>query len=27
MYAEDYGPLAFILKARAGILRDFGMCQ
>ncbi|MCC7119185.1 MAG: O-acetylhomoserine aminocarboxypropyltransferase/cysteine synthase [Anaerolineales bacterium] len=26
-YAEDFGPLAFISKARAGILRDFGMCQ
>ncbi len=27
VYAEDFGPLAFISKARAGILRDFGMCQ
>ena len=27
IYAEDFGPLAFISKARAGILRDFGMCQ
>ncbi len=27
VYAEDFGPLAFISKARAGILRDFGACQ
>src|SRR5512146_1260917 len=27
VYAEDYGPLAFISKARAGILRDLGTCQ
>jgi O-acetylhomoserine (thiol)-lyase len=27
IYAEDYGPLAFISKARAGILRDLGTCQ
>ena len=27
VYADDFGPLAFISKARAGILRDFGMCQ
>ncbi len=27
IYADDFGPLAFISKARAGILRDFGMCQ
>lgn len=27
VYAEDFGPAAFISKARAGILRDFGMCQ
>ena len=27
VYAEDFGPLAFISKARAGILRDFGTCQ
>jgi O-acetylhomoserine (thiol)-lyase len=27
MYAEDFGPLAFISKARAGILRDLGTCQ
>ncbi len=27
IYAEDFGPLAFISKARAGILRDFGACQ
>lgn len=26
-FADDYGPLAFISKARAGILRDFGTCQ
>ena len=26
-YAEDFGPLAFISKARAGILRDIGTCQ
>ncbi len=27
IYAEDFGPAAFISKARAGILRDFGACQ
>ncbi|HLO28762.1 MAG TPA: O-acetylhomoserine aminocarboxypropyltransferase/cysteine synthase family protein, partial [Anaerolineales bacterium] len=27
IYAEDFGPLAFISKARAGILRDLGTCQ
>jgi O-acetylhomoserine (thiol)-lyase len=27
VFAEDFGPLAFISKARAGILRDFGACQ
>jgi len=27
IYADDFGPLAFISKARAGILRDFGACQ
>ena len=27
VYAEDFGPAAFISKARAGILRDFGTCQ
>ena len=27
IYAEDFGPLAFISKARAGILRDLGSCQ
>lgn len=27
VYAEDFGPLAFISKARAGILRDIGACQ
>lgn len=27
IYAEDFGPSAFISKARAGILRDFGTCQ
>ena len=26
-YANDFGPLAFISKARAGILRDIGACQ
>jgi O-acetylhomoserine (thiol)-lyase len=26
-YADDFGPLAFISKARAGILRDMGTCQ
>ncbi len=26
-YADDFGPLAFISKARAGILRDFGTVQ
>ncbi len=26
-YAQDFGPLAFISKARAGILRDIGACQ
>lgn len=27
VYAEDFGPLAFISKARAAILRDLGPCQ
>jgi len=27
VYAEDFGSLAFISKARAGILRDLGPCQ
>lgn len=27
VYSEDFGPLAFISKARAGILRDLGSCQ
>jgi O-acetylhomoserine (thiol)-lyase len=27
IYSEDFGPLAFISKARAGILRDLGTCQ
>lgn len=27
VYAEDFGPAAFISKARAGILRDFGATQ
>jgi O-acetylhomoserine (thiol)-lyase len=27
VYAEDFGPLAFISKARAGIMRDLGTCQ
>jgi O-acetylhomoserine (thiol)-lyase len=27
IYAEDFGPLAFISKARSGILRDIGTCQ
>ena len=27
VYATDFGPLAFISKARAGILRDIGTCQ
>jgi O-acetylhomoserine (thiol)-lyase len=27
VYAEDFGPLAFISKARASIMRDFGSCQ
>jgi O-acetylhomoserine (thiol)-lyase len=27
VYADDFGHLAFISKARAGILRDFGACQ
>lgn len=27
VFAEDFGPLAFISKARAGILRDLGACQ
>jgi O-acetylhomoserine (thiol)-lyase len=26
IYAEDFGPLAFISKVRAGILRDLGAC-
>src|SRR5512141_1419000 len=27
VYADDFGPAAFISKARAGVLRDFGACQ
>jgi O-acetylhomoserine (thiol)-lyase len=27
VYSEDFGALAFISKARAGILRDLGSCQ
>jgi len=27
IYAEDFGPLAFISKARASVMRDFGTCQ
>jgi O-acetylhomoserine (thiol)-lyase len=27
VYAEDFGPTAFISKARSGMLRDFGACQ
>jgi O-acetylhomoserine (thiol)-lyase len=27
IYAEDFGPAAFISKARAGMLRDFGASQ
>jgi O-acetylhomoserine (thiol)-lyase len=27
VYSSDFGPLAFISKARAGILRDLGTCQ
>ena len=27
VYAEDFGPAAFISKARAGMLRDFGASQ
>ncbi len=27
VYSEDFGALAFISKARAGILRDLGTCQ
>jgi O-acetylhomoserine (thiol)-lyase len=27
IYAEDFGPLAFISRARASIMRDFGTCQ
>ncbi len=27
VYADDFGPLAFISKARAGTLRDLGTCQ
>jgi len=27
VYSEDFGPQAFISKARAGILRDLGTCQ
>jgi O-acetylhomoserine (thiol)-lyase len=27
VYSQDFGPLAFISKARAGILRDLGTCQ
>ncbi|HNO85075.1 MAG TPA: O-acetylhomoserine aminocarboxypropyltransferase/cysteine synthase [Anaerolineales bacterium] len=27
IYADDFGPLAFISKARSGILRDFGTVQ
>lgn len=27
IFADDFGPVAFIAKARAGILRDVGTCQ
>jgi O-acetylhomoserine (thiol)-lyase len=27
VYADDFGPTAFISKARSGMLRDFGACQ
>jgi O-acetylhomoserine (thiol)-lyase len=27
IYADDFGPLAFISKARAGVFRDLGPCQ
>jgi O-acetylhomoserine (thiol)-lyase len=27
IYSQDFGPLAFISKSRAGILRDLGTCQ
>ena len=27
IYADDFGPLAFISKSRASIMRDFGTCQ
>ncbi len=27
VYADDFGPTAFIAKARAGVLRDFGTSQ
>ena len=27
VYADDFGPLAFISKARAGIMRDIGATQ
>jgi O-acetylhomoserine (thiol)-lyase len=27
VYADDFGPTAFISKARSGILRDLGTCQ
>ena len=27
VYADDFGPLAFISKARAGIMRDLGTCS
>lgn len=27
IYSQDFGPLAFISKVRAGILRDLGACQ
>ncbi|MEP7135962.1 MAG: O-acetylhomoserine aminocarboxypropyltransferase/cysteine synthase family protein [Chloroflexota bacterium] len=27
IYADDFGPTAFIAKARAGVLRDFGTSQ
>ena len=27
IYADDFGPTAFISKARASVMRDFGTCQ
>ena len=27
IYADDFGPLAFVSKARAGVFRDLGPCQ